>query len=109
MLKDKEHFMSSLHHVHEELEDLDTSERAKRFVSALEDLIETGEGWESEIEREVRLLDPDEFTGFLQQAVGACSVLSGIVRNMLDVATVRLPKAKRGMDDPRTMGNDSLI
>jgi len=65
--------------------------RAQRFLDALDELVEAGEGWEHEIEEAVRLLDPEETTGFVQRAGRACGTLGDMVGNLLIDAEVKLP------------------
>lgn len=66
-------------------------ERLERFQNALKDLIFAGEEWECEIEREVETLGSEEVSDFIKQAGRSCSLLSGIVCNLLIDIEVRLP------------------
>jgi hypothetical protein len=65
--------------------------RAKRFVSALEDLLETGMGCDWEIEHEVKALGSEEVADFVQKASRACGTLGDMAANILLDAEVRLP------------------
>lgn len=71
--------------------------RSERFLKALEDLIDSGQGWENEIEHEAEKLDAEKFSDFVLQAHCAADIISGIVYNCLVGARIeREPVAAGG-------------
>lgn len=67
-----------------------TEERAKKFLAALDKLLDAGIEWESEIQGEIEPFDAKELADFFQKAGRACGILGDLAGNMLIGAEVRL-------------------
>lgn len=92
------------------MEDSEMKNRAQRFLERLDSLGDVVDGVEYEIEEGLKMLGSGAVAAFVRNAAWAVYSLGQISGNLMNGATVRLPKAKKEAspsaavpDDPRVI------